>query len=268
MQEQLLGMMRQIKHRGPDSGGSWLDAEAGIALGHRRLAIVDVSPAGAQPMLSVSGRWLLAFNGEIYNHKQLRAEMEKVSSDPVWRGHSDTETLLAGFDVWGIESTVKKCIGMFAFAVWDKQTRCLTLGRDRLGEKPLYYGWQGQRSDAVFLFGSELKALRSHPSFFADICPQSLGSFLQNMAVGGAQTIYQGICKVCPGRLVTITRQCPDPVVRGYWSLQDVAVQGVAKPFNGSVIQAVDSLEKLLKNATNYITKNELIHIGTLGVEQ
>lgn len=251
MQVKLVGMTRQIEHRGPDSDGHWLDAEAGIALGHRRLAIVDVSPAGAQPMLSVSGRWLLAFNGEIYNHQQLRAEIERASSAPVWRGHSDTETLLAGFDVWGIESTLKKCIGMFAFAVWDKDNQSLTLGRDRLGEKPLYYGLQGQRSEAVFLFGSELKALRAHPTFAADICPQSLGSFLQNVAVGGAQTIYKNIYKVPPGTLVAISRQRFEPSVRRYWSLQDVAVQGVAQPFNGSAIQAVDALEELLKNAVS-----------------
>jgi asparagine synthase (glutamine-hydrolysing) len=251
MQAQLLRMTHQIEHRGPDADGQWLNAEAGIALGHRRLAIVDLSPAGAQPICAVSYRYLLAFNGEIYNHLQLRAELEEARLAPVWRGHSDTETLLASIDAWGIEATVKKCTGMFAFAVWDKQNQTLTLGRDRLGEKPLYYGWQGQGNNAVFLFGSELKALRAHSAFAADICPQALGSFLQNMAVGGTQTIYKGIHKVPPGTLLTISRQNPEPVAQRYWSLQGVAVQGVTQPFSGSATQAVDALEDLLKNAVS-----------------
>lgn len=136
-------MNDSIAHRGPNDSGIWQDNEAGIGLAHRRLSIVDLSPAGHQPMLSGLGRYVLAFNGEIYNHLILRAELQSSGNAPVWRGHSDTETLLAGFDAWGIEATVIKAIGMFAFAVWDKQTRQLTLGRDRLGEKPLYYGWQG-----------------------------------------------------------------------------------------------------------------------------
>jgi asparagine synthase (glutamine-hydrolysing) len=251
MQAQLMRMTHQISHRGPDSEGLWLDTEAGIALGHRRLAIVDLSPTGAQPMASVSGRWLLVFNGEIYNHQQLRAEIEKASLAPVWRGRSDTETLLAGFDAWGIRVTIEKCIGMFAMAVWCRQSQSLTLVRDRLGEKPLYYGWQGQGHAAALLFGSELKALRAHPKFAADICPQALGSFLQNMAIGGTQTIYKGIHKVPPGTLLTISRQSPEPVAQRYWSLQDVCVQGVAEPFNGTANQAVDGLEALLKNAVS-----------------
>ncbi len=132
MQAQLLRMTHQIEHRGPDADGQWLDAEAGIALRHWRLSILDLSPAGAQPMRAVSGRYILAFNGEIYNHLQLRAELEKASLAPVWCCHSDTETLLAGFDAWGIEAAVKKCTGMFAFAVWDMQNKTLTLGCDRL----------------------------------------------------------------------------------------------------------------------------------------
>jgi asparagine synthase (glutamine-hydrolysing) len=251
MQLNLQRMTQQIQHRGPDSDGQWVDAVAGIALGHRRLAIVDLSPAGAQPMLAGSGRWVLAFNGEIYNHLQLRAELEKSSLAPVWRGHSDTETLLAGFDVWGIRASIEKCVGMFAMAVWCRQTQSLTLVRDRLGEKPLYYGWQGQGSQAVFLLGSELKALRAHPAFAAEIDGQALGSYMQNMAVAGTKTIYKGIHKVPPGTLLTISRQNPEPVVQRYWSLRDVAVQGVALPFNGSASQAVDALEDMLKNAVS-----------------
>lgn len=258
VQALLANMANAIEHRGPDSAGYWFDLVQSIGLAHRRLAIVDISPAGAQPMASGSGRYVIAFNGEVYNHAALRAELDRLVAvlplavaANVWRGHSDTETLLAGFDAWGIEATVAKCIGMFAFAVWDKQTQTLTLGRDRLGEKPLYYGWQGQSNDAVFLFGSELKALRAHPAFAAAICPQALGSFLQNMAVGGTQTIYKGIHKVPPGTLLTISQQNPEPVAQRYWSMQDVAVQGVAQPFNGSATQAVDTLEDLLKNAVS-----------------
>jgi asparagine synthase (glutamine-hydrolysing) len=242
-------MTRALAHRGPDSDGAWFDEAAGLALGHRRLAIVDLSPAGAQPMQAVSGRWVMAFNGEIYNHLQLRAELEKASLAPVWRGHSDTETLLAGFDAWGIRATIEKCVGMFAMAVWCRQTQSLTLVRDRLGEKPLYYGWQGQGSQAVFLFGSELKALRAHPAFVAEIDRQALGSYMQNMAVGGTHSIYKGIHKVPPGTILTVSRNKPDPVMERYWSVEQVAAQGVANRFTGSATQAVDALEALLKNA-------------------
>jgi len=245
----LRGMIDKIKHRGPDSSGYWQDVSAGISLGHRRLAIVDLTPAGDQPMVSNSGRYVMVFNGEIYNHMDCRLEM--TATGVMWKGHSDTETLLAGFDLWGIEATIKKCIGMFAFAVWDKQTQTVTLGRDRLGEKPLYYGWQGQGSNAIFLFGSELKALRAHPAFTAEICHLALANFLQNMAIGGAQSIYKGIHKVPPGSMLIISRQNTVPELKRYWSLQDVAVEGVAQPFKGSAIQAVDALEALLKNAVS-----------------
>lgn len=249
LQAQLLRMTQQIAHRGPDSDGFWLGDGHGIALGHRRLAILDLSPSGAQPMQAVSGRWDLAFNGEIYNHLQLRAELDKSCFAPAWRGHSDTETLLAGFDAWGIRATIDKCAGMFAMAVWCRQTQILTLVRDRLGEKPLYYGWQGQGSQAVFLFGSELKALRAHPAFAAEIDTQALGSYMQNMAVAGTRSIYKGIHKVPPGTILTLSRQNPDPVVTRYWSVEQAAAQGAANRFAGTSTQAVDALEALLKDA-------------------
>lgn len=245
----LVRMADQIAHRGPDSEGYWSDSLAGVGLGHRRLSILDISQAGHQPMHSHSERYVIAFNGEIYNHLELRKLL--LSSDIDWRGHSDTETLLAGFDIWGVEATIQKCIGMFAFALWDKQTHVLILGRDRLGEKPLYFGWQGQGSQATFLFGSELKALRAHPAFESDICLEALGSYLQNMAVGGEQTIYKGIHKVPPGTLITLSLKNPTPVIQRYWSLAQVAVQGVTKPFAGTAIQAVDELEFLLKDAVS-----------------
>jgi asparagine synthase (glutamine-hydrolysing) len=191
----------------------------------------------------------MAFNGEIYNHLQLRAELQKASLAPFWRGHSDTETLLAGFDAWGIRATIEKCVGMFAMAVWCRQSQSLTLVRDRLGEKPLYYGWQGQGSQAVFLFGSELKALRAHPAFAAEIDRQALSSYMQNMAVAGTRSIYKGVHKVPPGTILMMSRNQPDPVMERYWSVDQVAVQGVANRFTGSATQAVDALEALLKDA-------------------
>ena len=150
--EGILQKMEQtITHRGPDDSGTWCDATTGIGLAHRRLAIVDLSPAGHQPMQSHNERYYIVFNGEIYNHLKLRSDLEKQGGRFPWRGHSDTETLLAGFEHWGIEATLKRCIGMFAIALWDKKEQSLTLMRDRMGEKPLYYGWQGDS----FLFGSE-----------------------------------------------------------------------------------------------------------------
>lgn len=243
-------MCKKISTRGPDAYGDWSDPKFGIAFGHRRLSIVDLTDAGAQPMQSNSGRWILTFNGEIYNHLKLRDELEKSSMAPVWRGHSDTETLLAGFDAWGIRATIEKCVGMFAMAVWCRRNECLSLIRDRLGEKPLYYGFQGQGNQTVFLFGSELKALSVHPAFEPAINHQALASYLQNMAVSGTSSIYKGIHKVAPGTILTLNRQNSDPVVERYWSVERTALEGVANPFDGSDTQAVDELENLLKDAT------------------
>ena len=245
----LARMTATLTHRGPDSDGHWLDADAGIALGHRRLAIVDLSPAGAQPMQSPCGRYVIAFNGEIYNHGVLRTELDKLGRVGAWRGHSDTETLLAGFEAWGIQATVERAVGMFAFAVWDRQARTLTLGRDRLGEKPLYYGWQGQGASAVFLFGSELKALRTHPAFAATIDRDALCLYMRHMAVPSPHSIYQGIRKLPPGTLLTVSRQLPDAQPLAYWSGVAVAERGVAQPFTGTPDQAVNALELLLKDA-------------------
>ncbi len=242
-------MAATITHRGPDDAGYWCDANQRIGLGHRRLSILDLSPAGHQPMYSASGRYVIAFNGEIYNYVDLRADLVQRSQAPAWRGHSDTETLLSGFDAWGIEATVEQCIGMFAFAVWDRQEHALTLGRDRLGEKPLYYGWQGSGSAAVFLFGSELKALRAHPAFAASINRDALCLYMRHNNVGGAHSIYQGIHKLPPGTLLTVSRQVPEPVIRAYWSGANVAALGRAQPFIGKASDAVDALESLLKDA-------------------
>lgn len=238
-------MAGAIAHRGPDDQGLWLDAEAGIALGHRRLAIVDLSKAGHQPMQSDSGRYVFVFNGEIYNHATMRAEIEARGSAPQWRGHSDTETLLAGFEVWGIVETLRRTIGMFAFALFDRKSRTLTLGRDRLGEKPIYYGW----SKGVFLFGSELKALRCHPAFSGEINRNALAAFLKYQYVPGPESIYSGIRKLQQGCVLTLSLAQMEPVIETYWSAIEQAQLGVKNRFSGSPDEAVDALEVLLGDA-------------------
>ena len=242
-------MANAILHRGPDDEGVWIDEEAGIALSHRRLAILDLSPAGHQPMASASGRYVIAFNGEIYNHLDLRTTLAKVGAGmtvPVkWRGHSDTETLLAGFDAWGIRETIERCVGMFAFAVWDRKGRVLKLGRDRLGEKPLYYGRQAES----FIFGSELKALKSHPSFQAGIDRDALCLFMRHNYIPAPHSIFQGIYKLPPGHLLTVSAERPEPVIEAYWTLTDVAESGCRTALNGSAQDVTDELERLLKSA-------------------
>lgn len=243
-------MANAIGHRGPDSDGYWADPAAGIGLAHRRLAIVDLSPAGAQPMASGSGRYVIAFNGEIYNHLRLRQILENEGRVAApWRGHSDTETLLAGFDAWGIVGTLQRAIGMFAIALWDRETRTLTLARDRLGEKPVYYGWQGQGTAAAFLFGSELSTLRRHPAFEAEVNRDALALYMRHNCIGGAHSIYSGIHKLPPGHVLTVSTAAPEAVVHPWWSGAAVATQGVAQPFAGTPDQAVDALEVLLRDA-------------------
>jgi asparagine synthase (glutamine-hydrolysing) len=223
--EILLLQGERIQSRGPDSAGVWHDRATGVGLSHRRLAIVELSSAGAQPMHSVSNRFTLIYNGEIYNHMDLRVQL----SDVVWRGHSDTETLLAGFDAWGIQSTLDRCVGMFAFAVWDSHLQTLTLVRDRLGEKPLYYGWQGLGAERAFLFGSELKALKVHPSFSAKINRNSLELLLRHNYVPAPHSIYQNIFKLEAGCLLTVSRAQTQPVITRYWCARDVAVNSLVK---------------------------------------
>lgn len=241
----LLNMANAMPHRGPDDSGTWHDNDKGIGLAHRRLAIVDLSPAGHQPMHSSSERYVLAFNGEIYNHNKLRTELEKANLASHWRGHSDTETLLAAFEAWGIKTTLQRCIGMFAIALWDKETQILTLARDRLGEKPLYYGWQGD----TFLFGSELKALKAHPAFQAEINRDTLCLYMRHNYIPAPYSIYQGIHKLLPGTWLQISRSQREPKIKTYWSGVDLSRQGKASPFTGSPEDAVNALENLLKDA-------------------
>lgn len=252
LRTQVSSMSDAIRNRGPDDGGFWIDASAGVGLAHRRLSILDLSSAGHQPMASRSGRYIIIFNGEIYNHLDLRSEIEKVGTwqtEGGWLGHSDTETLLAGFDEWGVVDTVKRCIGMFAIAVWDRKIQTLTLVRDRMGEKPLYYGWQGQGEKACFLFGSELKALRAHPDFCSEVNRDALCLFMRHNYIPAPYSIYRNIFKLLPGYSLTVSLRAREPKLAAYWSLAQVARAGVANPFEGSTQQAVDELESLLKDA-------------------
>lgn len=238
----LTEMGNNIRHRGPDDSGIWFNVVAGIGLSHRRLSILDLSPAGHQPMVSASERFVIAFNGEVYNHLEIRHDL---GSSLHWRGHSDTETLLAGFDAWGIENTVNKANGMFAMAIWDKKDRSLTLVRDRLGEKPLYYGWQGN----TFLFGSELKALKVHPAFQPEIDRNAIGLFVRHNCIPAPYSIYCNIKKLLPGSLLTVTLQNRDAQLVRYWDARKIVAQGQSNPFIGTEVEAVDELEQLLSRA-------------------
>lgn len=236
-------MSDTLLHRGPDDGGRWVDAETGIALGHRRLAIVDLSSEGHQPMVSMDGRYVIVFNGEIYNFLELRCQLESMGHH--FRSYSDTEVMLASFSQWGLEGAVKRFNGMFAFALWDRQERVLHLGRDRLGEKPLYYGWIGQ----TFLFGSELKALKAHPDFQPEINRDALTLFLRHNYVPAPYSIYRGIYKLPPGTVLTWTGTDVHPTPVPYWSAKEVAELGITEPFMGAESEAVARLETLLQEA-------------------
>jgi len=242
-------MTAPLAHRGPNDAGHWCDAAHGIALGHRRLAILDVSAAGHQPMQSPSGRYVLVFNGEIYNHLSLRAQLDAGIHRGEWRGGSDTETLLAGFDAWGIRATVERALGMFALAIWDRQANVLTLARDRVGEKPLYYGWQGKGEDTAFLFGSELKALRAHPAFEDAVDRNALCLQMRHGYIPAPYSIYQGVCKLPAGCLLSVEGLRRKHAVTTYWSAAAQASVGVGQPFDGSPVQAVDALDVLLRDA-------------------
>jgi asparagine synthase (glutamine-hydrolysing) len=242
-------MAGSIRHRGPDHGGNWLDPDAGVAFAHRRLAIVDLSAAGDQPMESHSGRYVTIYNGEIYNHLDLRRQLEEAGHSFEWRGHSDTETLLAAIDAWGVRGALERSIGMFALALWDRRERQLILARDRLGEKPLYYGWQGEGQEAAFLFGSELKALRQHPAFAGAIDREALTLLMRYAYVPAPHSIYQGIRKLMPGCFATLRAGRREPEIEAYWSAAEVAERGRREPLTASPAEAVESLEHLLMDA-------------------
>lgn len=238
-------MAQRIVHRGPDGAGVWCDTNAGVALAHRRLAILDLSEAGQQPMVSAGGRLVLSFNGEIYNHAALRAEIVAAGWSAGWNGHSDTETLLAALRHWGVRGALERVNGMFAFALWDTVERTLFLARDRMGEKPLYYG----RSGDTFLFGSELKALTAHPDWQGEVNRDALALYMRHNYVPAPWSIYRGIAKLPPAHFVAIRdrgRAVGEPVC--YWSLASVAERGSAAAA-GDPAALTDELEALLRDA-------------------
>jgi len=244
-----LGRMgRSIRHRGPDHSDAWIDEDSRVAFIHNRLAIVDLSPAGNQPMHSHSGRYVIIYNGEIYNHQQIRQELAESGQAFNWSGHSDTETLLAAIEAWGIRGALERSTGMFAFALWDRGERTLTLARDRVGEKPLYYG-RPAGADGPFLFGSELKALAQHPQFRGDIDRQALTLLLRYNYIPAPFSIYKGIAKLLAGTFLTLKSASADPTIEEYWSGAAVAEAGIADPLQLSDDEALDELEKRLETA-------------------
>jgi asparagine synthase (glutamine-hydrolysing) len=245
LRENLARMAHAIRHRGPDDEGFWSDEAEGIGLAHRRLSIVDLSPQGHQPMASACGRYEISYNGEIYNHREIRAELDALDA-PAWRGHSDTEVLLAAISRWGLEDALRRSVGMFAFALWDRSERSLRLVRDRLGEKPLYYGWIG----GAFAFSSELKALRQHPQWNEGIDREALGEFMRFGYIPAPRTIHPGFRKLPPASILTVTRPHdrarPAARLEGYWSVGNAARSGIRNVFQGSEAEAIEQLEGLI----------------------
>lgn len=251
-------MGHAIGHRGPDDYGIWTDLESGIGFVHQRLSIVDLSEAGHQPMLSTCQRYVIAFNGEIYNHLELRSILEKSGHGSGWRGHSDTETILACITAWGIEKTLQACTGMFALALWDKDKGILTFARDRTGEKPLYWGWQ----NGLLLFGSELKALKAHPMFNAKVNRNALVLLLRHNYIPAPYSIYEHIGKLLPGHYISIDVARPkNEFAVPYWNINDVINYGQNNPFIGKDIDAINKLEEKLSDAI----KNQMLADVSLG---
>jgi asparagine synthase (glutamine-hydrolysing) len=255
----LNSMSSTLIHRGPDDSGHWSDPEAGIGLAHRRLSIVDLSPHGHQPMASASGRFMLSYNGEIYNHAELRSELNRHVGSIAWRGHSDTETLIEAIAAWGLEATLGKCVGMFALALWDRRERTLSLARDRFGEKPLYYGWVA----GDFVFASELKALRAHPGFDNVVDRRSLHLFAARTHVPAPRSIYEHVYKLEPACILVADANALDdrpnePPRAGtnrsglsidrYWSYRDVVAHGHGNPIDDEH-EVLDTLETTLARA-------------------
>jgi asparagine synthase (glutamine-hydrolysing) len=236
-------MAGALAHRGPDAGGVWTDPRSGVALGHRRLAILDLSEEGAQPMRSRCGRYVISFNGEIYNYRALRDEL--AGAGHKFRGGSDTEVMLAAIAEWGLDYALDRFNGMFAFALWDAHARRLHLARDRAGEKPLYYGYAGRS----LVFGSELKALRAHPDFRAGIDRGALALYVRHGYIPAPHTIYQGIRKLEAGSVLTAGASGEIAAARPYWSLESAVTRGLKNPLSGSTEEAQDEVEALLRDS-------------------
>ncbi|MFH1023937.1 MAG: asparagine synthase (glutamine-hydrolyzing) [Planctomycetota bacterium] len=238
-------MAETLRHRGPDDGDAWADSETGVALGHRRLSIIDLSPFGRQPMTSASGRFVIVFNGEVFNFRALRKDLEAAGAR--FRGNSDTEVMLGAIEAWGLDTAVTRFVGMFAFALWDREERTLSLVRDRLGIKPLYYADAG----GVFLFGSELKALRAHASFPGEIDRSALALFMRHNYIPSPYTIYRGVRKLPAGAMLAVRAREGAFEIREkrYWTLRAAAEAGIARPFTGTDREAADELERLLRES-------------------
>ncbi len=234
-------MTDTLEHRGPDDSGQWVDADVGVGLGHRRLSILDLSPLGRQPMESACGRFVIVFNGEIYNHLRLREELVGYP----FRSHSDTETILAAVNQWGVKKAVHKLVGMFSIALWDKAKRRLHLIRDRMGIKPLYYGWCGKH----FVFGSELKALRLFPGFDGDIDRDALTLYFRHNYIPAPWTVYSQARKLEPGRILTLCMGDSEPVVEQYWSALEAWNHGSINPYQGTFEDGVDELDAILTDS-------------------
>ncbi len=251
-------MNAALHHRGPDDEGSWHDDRLGLVLGHRRLAIQDLSPAGVQPMHSLCGQYVLVFNGEVYNHLELRQQLAEQGIVVDWRGHSDTETILACFVAWGIEKTLGSMIGMFAIALWNRLDQVLTLARDRMGEKPLYWGWQ----DDSLYFSSELKGLKAHPRFQADIDRDSIALLLRHNCISAPYSIYKGIEKLQAGHWLQLPlldlNKAKQSEPQAYWRLNDIVKSGLSNVFTGSPEQAVDALESTLMQSIDSQTLSDV----------
>ena len=248
-------MNSAISHRGPDSEGIWQNKDLGICFGHRRLSILDLSNEGHQPMLSGSGQFVITYNGEIYNHLEIRRELEQSNIHLKWRGNSDTETLVEAIDFWGIEKALNKIVGMFAFGLWDQKKNKLILARDRMGEKPLYYGWQGNGSNNVFLFGSELKALKAHPDFEKNINRDVIALQLKYNYIPAPYSIYKNIYKLLPGHYLELNEKDLKsnllPKSKDYWSLKQVANLGINNQNQANIKNLKDELENLLRKTIN-----------------
>lgn len=252
-------MTSALIHRGPDANEVW--AEGAVGLGHRRLSILDLSKAGAQPMHSACGRYVLAYNGEVYNHLDMRRDLAAAGARPDWRGHSDTETLLAGIAHWGLDETLRRAAGMFAIALWDKRERRLSLARDRIGEKPLYWGWAGK----AVVFGSELKALRQHPEFPREVCRHALAQYLRFAYVPAPRSIHPGVYKLEPGCILTVDGTPPpgapkEPLrpgehhgslsIRRYWYLNEMLESGARSQFSTEA-EALAVVDKALRQSVS-----------------
>ena len=245
LQATAMHMAGTLCHRGPDDSGVWVDAESGVAMGHHRLSIIDLSPHGHQPMLAANGRYVIAYNGEVYNFQVLRRHLADRGHS--FRGYSDTEVILEAVSEWGLVGAVSRFIGMFAFALWDRKERALHLVRDRLGIKPLFYGWASN----TFLFGSELKAIRIHPAFEVELSRAAIALLLRHGRIPAPYSIYEDVFKLPPGTRLTIRSNSPSakPSPIPYWSARDVAERGIGDPFRGSVDEAVEELDALLRDA-------------------